>query len=490
MTSPARYDADEIFALIEAQVALGMRRPGSPEDARNEDFIEEKLRAYGLENVRREPIPITHHQATRWSLEIGPQGAHRALTSFPIAYTAFTPPGGIEAHVVVADPGRSDEAGPHWAGKIVLTEIRFPPLDASLLTKISLGYHDPENSLAEVNHPATWVRQGWHLYRQAAQHGAVGFLAVVRDQPGGTCEMYAPYGFREADILDKPIPGLWLRRDDGPALLEAARRGDVSARIVHEGVREPATTHNIVGEIPGGGETDEVMVLHCHHDTPFVSPVEDGSGVAVVLAMAREIARSRLLKRRLVVLLTAGHFYGSIGTRTFIERHRKDLIPRVALEMTIEHIALEAKEKDGVLVATGRAEPTGVFVPFNREVAALVLERIRACDLRGAVLLPPEGPLGDFPPTDGGDWYEAGVPLINVISDPVYLLTSDDALRWVDRPRLATMAETMTQVLETLDGVSKAELAEVDAPLYRLGMIALKHISRAKNTGFGRRPVY
>lgn len=52
------------------------------------------------------------------------------------------------------------------------------------------------------------------------------------------------------------------------------------------------------------------------------------------------------------------------------------------------------------------------------------------------------------------------------------------------------MAEAMTRVLERLDGAPRRTLAHMGTPLYRLAMIALRRVSRAKTTGFGRRPVY
>ncbi|MCC7111979.1 MAG: hypothetical protein IT382_21975 [Deltaproteobacteria bacterium] len=57
-----------------------------------------------------------------------------------------------------------------------------------------------------------------------------------------------------------------------------------------------------------------------------------------------------------------------------------------------------------------------------------------------AFLLRPEGPLGPYPPTDGGDWCEAGVPLVNFISNPVYLVNSEDDLSWMMESRLARIA--------------------------------------------------
>lgn len=302
--------------------------------------------------------------------------------------------------------------------------------------------------------------------------------------------MYAPYGFRESDILDKPIPGCWIRRDDGPPVIELARSGRGQARLLSTGTREPGITHNVVGEIPGRG-SDELMVLSCHHDSPFTSPVEDGSGVAVVLALAQHFARAQKLRRRLVVLLSAGHFYGSIGTRTFIREHRAELLRRAAIEISIEHIAREAVEDGaGRLVATGLPEPTGVFVPHDPAVAKLVLESLRAFDVRRSVLLPSEGPLGDYPPTDGGDWYHAGIPVINCISNPVYLLTNDDALQWVDKPRMAAMARAFERILCELDSVPREQIAARGSLGRRLLLKAMRRVATAKTTAFGLKPVY
>lgn len=82
------------------------------------------------------------------------------------------------------------------------------------------------------------------------------------------------------------------------------------------------------GEI--AGQNDEIVILHCHHDSPFKSPVEDASGCAVVLALAKHFAKERDNKRKIVILFTSGHFYGSLGTRTFIRNHLNDIVPKVA----------------------------------------------------------------------------------------------------------------------------------------------------------------
>lgn len=483
------YDADEIFGWVEDQARMGARRPGCAGGHANEAYLEQKLRDFGLEQVRAEPIPIMHWSADEASLAVGRTGALEPLEAFPIPYVMHTPPEGLVAPLVWADP-KALRHKADWTGRVVVTEIGFPDLDLELLLRVGLGLHDPDDTARLVDHPATWVRLGWHLYHLAARRGALGFIGILRDQPGGSCRMFAPYGFKEHDIMGKPLPGFWVSKRDGARLKELAQSDYGLAQLHLTGLRQPGLTHNIVGEVPGDGSTDEVMVLSCHHDAPFVSPVEDGSGVAVVLALARHFAAARPLARKLIVVLSAGHFYGSIGTRTFIREH-PEVVRRAAVEISIEHVAHEAHEDaTGALVPTGRPEATGVFVPLNRAVADTVLSALRQHDVRRSVLLPAEGPLGPYPPTDGGDWYEAGVPVVNHICNPVYLLTDDDALHWVDKPRLPKVAAAFTDILTHLDVMPRNQIAGVDSKAYHLLMKLLRQVAFHKTTRFGLTPVY
>lgn len=105
-------------------------------------------------------------------------------------------------------------------------------------------------------------------------------------------------------------------------------------------------------------------------------------------------------------------------------------------------------------------------------------------------LLPPEGPLGDYPPTDGGDWYEAGVPLINIISNPVYLLNEEDDLEWVLQERLPKVAGTLAEIVRKTDDLSKEVIARVEFSGFKLKMKIIKNIVRMKTSKMGTRPVY
>jgi hypothetical protein len=482
------FDKSLMMEWIKEMSDFGPRRAGSPAGHKNEDYLMGQLRNFGLENVHKEPIPIIYRETDKAVLEVDEGEGFKQLKAQWIPYCAYTPDQGIEGDLVYADPEKFFQSG-DWKGKIVLTDISFPVLDVKLISKFSLGQYDPQGNMLDIKHPATWVRLNWHFYRKAFEKGAIGFIGILKDQPGGSYRMYAPYGFKEKDILDKPLPGFWVSRDDGPRLRELAKKGKTRVRITHTGGHKPETTNNIVGEIPG--QNDEIVIVHCHHDSPFRSPVEDASGCAVVLALAKHFAEKRDNKRKILILFTAGHFYGSIGTRTFIREHLKDIVPKVALEITIEHVAKEAVENtNGELVYSGQPEGTGIFVPFNKGMVDAVLESVEKNSVDRVFLLPPEGPLGDYPPTDGGDWYEAGVPLINIISNPVYLLNEEDDMEWVMEERLPKVAGAVADMVRKTDKMSKESIGMVEFSSFKLKMKVIKQLVKMKTTRLGTRPVY
>jgi len=482
------FDQSVMMGWIRDMSSFGPRRAGSPAGHKNENYLLKHLKDFGLENVHEEPIPITYRETIKGLLEVDEGGGYKPLNAQWIPYSAYTPDQGIEGDLVYADPKRFFQTG-DWKGKIVLTDICFPDLNVKQIAQFSLGEYDPEGTLFDINHPATWVRINWHFYKKAKQKGAIGFIGILRDQPGGSYQMYAPYGFKEKDILDKPLPGFWVSKNDGPKLRKLAKKGDTRVRLTHTGLQKPETTSNILGEIPG--KSDEIVILHCHHDSPFKSPVQDASGCSVILALAKQFAQKRNNKRKILVLFTAGHFYGSIGTRTFIKTHIKDIVPRVALEISVEHIAKEAVENaDGELVASGQPEGTGFFVPFNKDMVKVVLNSVEKNSVDRVFLIPPEGPLGDFPPTDGGDWYEAGVPVVNIISNPVYLLNDGADLEWVMEDRLPKMAGAIAEIVNKSDNMAKDSIAREEMRGFKLKMKIIKQIVKMKTTRFGTRPVY
>lgn len=469
---------DEIFRWIEEMYSIGPRRAGTAGGHRCEDYLANALSEIGFSDIKKDPIPMRVWEAEDYALSLNSCGAREEIPSHYIPYTAFTGDDGVEGQLLYATTADAAlRRNERWDGRIVVAAIKFPKLDVSLYEKFAFYKHDPDDTLGDASHRAPWIRLNWSLYREAVKRGAAGFIGILANHYEGGQNYYAPYGFKEKDIHDKPIPGFWVDRVVGEKIRALAKKGRSSASMKLTGSLKPGVTHNVIGKLDG--ETDETFIIGCHHDAPFSSAVEDASGCSVALAAARHFAEARELKRTLVVAFTAGHFYGSIGTRSFIERADKKQLDNVALEYHVEHIGLEAVAKPGGLELTGRPEFTGAFASFNRKIIRALKESLVSEGLTRSLIFPAEGIFGDYPPTDGGDFHQAGVPIINTITPPIYLLNSEDTLEMVAKERLAPTARAIIRVLRNLDDVPLARLKKNDYPLRSLLMKNLGRVIAA-----------
>ena len=281
--------------------------------------------------------------------------------------------------------------------------------------------------------------------------GAVGFVGVLRDYPGDSKDYYMPY-----DGLARPIPGVWVRGSDGARLRGLAARGPLRARLEVEAIRETITCENVVGELPGAD--DDVVIVGSHHDGPWASAVEDGSGIALVVAQAAYWSRLPRSERphRLVFLLNAGHMSGGAGVHAFIARHR-DALARVVLELHLEHAANEFAERDGVPSATGHPEARWWFTSRIPRLEDAVRHAIEAEGLTRSLVLPPDV-FGPHPTTDGGPFHLEGVPLVNFLTAPFYLFDALDTLDKIHRPSLVPVTRAAVRIVESTAGVSAAAM--------------------------------
>jgi hypothetical protein len=94
------------------------------------------------------------------------------------------------------------------------------------------------------------------------------------------------------DLWNIRAPSGWIKYGDWIKIKEAQRRGGAKAEI-----RVPARIgcglhRNIIGELPGANP-DKLLMVTAHYDT-VMSPgfIDDGSGVAAVLAMAHAFAKA------------------------------------------------------------------------------------------------------------------------------------------------------------------------------------------------------
>lgn len=113
------------------------------------------------------------------------------------------------------------------------------------------------------------------------------------------------------------------------AFLEAWKwreRGATRARFRVVGGPRPATSSNVVAELPGSDPSAGVIYLGAHHDTQAdsVGADDNGSAVAGVLELARVLMP--LERRRTIRLISFGaEEQLSVGSSAYVRRHRENL---------------------------------------------------------------------------------------------------------------------------------------------------------------------
>jgi len=444
---------EAIAAWIGEVFAQGIRRPGYPADEWAEGWCAERFRALGLEAVRCEPIEVRRWEPTAWSLSAtDAAGTTTEIGCFPLPYAAPTPPGGLDLDLAAFDPAEPGAV----AGRAALYGVRLTRLPANLLLGGGSAPGDPAELARRVVDPGSTLGDPHILpfgpeiqdvTAAATAAGAAAFVGVLDGYPGDSHDYYVPY-----DAVDRPLPAVWISGSAGDRLRAALAAGPVRVRLRVEAACTTVTSHNVVGELPGAD--DEVVMIGSHHDGPWSSAVEDGSGIALVLAQAAYWAAQPPERRphRLVFLLHGGHMAGGAGLHAYIDAHRADLAG-VVLEVHLEHAALEVGD-DG---PTGRPVPRWWFTTRNPGLEAAVLDALTTEALHRSMLMAPDA-IGPQPPTDGGHYHAAGVPIVNFLAAPFYLFDAMDTLDKIDGDNLVPITRAAIRIVASTAGTTAAAM--------------------------------
>jgi hypothetical protein len=450
--------SDEIFSWIRTICQTPHRRPGTPEGHQAEEWVTKTLKELGLENVTIDYIPITVWNAERWSLKVN----GKEVPSFFVVNTGFTGPEGINAPLVYIGEGtQKDFSKVDVSGKIAIADVPFPYIPTGILMNFlkilgaSYIISDPTHSLTlRTGQYLNFVRQNFiggstianapssDVYWQACKKGARAICLILKDQPSNSNSHYGPY-----DGIMKPMPGLWIGKHDGMELRKRAEAG-ASASLILEGKVGPGKMHNVWGILPG--MSNEIVMITSHHDAPFKGAIEDGAGVAQVLAQVK--AWSKVPKdkraRTLVFVVDAGHFYGSQGAHAFARQHA-DLMKRTKVLITLEHLcAKEVIEKRKEYVSTKNMALTVMFTSTNPITIATVINALKKKPAKMTVPIPADL-IAPAPTSDAAGYViEAGVPVISWIGCPYYLLDEHDTLDNVAKDELRPICETISELVK------------------------------------------
>ena len=303
-------DSHAFQYLTELSDDIGARVTGSPSERKAEEWGVGKMKAMGLENVHKEK-----YQLWRGWTRGTAQGelllpVRRPLHVDAMGWTGSTPAGGAEGEVVAANLFDIEEEAKHTSrlsGKIVLVVMKgAPKKDVDSLFAI---YGD--------------------FLKAASKAGAV---AVIGGQGGSKA---VGMNLTHTGILgfdaDFAMPVLSLTAEDQGQLeryVENGKKVRVRFNVQNTFTSGPVESANVVGEIRGRENPEQVLVVGAHLDSWDLSEgtTDNGTGSASVLASAEAIVRSGMRPRRTIrFVLFTGEEQGLDGSFAYMKQHQSEM---------------------------------------------------------------------------------------------------------------------------------------------------------------------
>jgi hypothetical protein len=432
--APEPPTQDEVFGYTSDVYNLGIRRPGWPAAEQARDYVVSRLESFGFQEVRVEPYTFDLWKESAWSLTVDPSGEAWQPETFFYPYSGPTAPEGVEGQMVyVGEPTEENFAAADVAGKIVVVDLPPTNIGWDEMKLFTFLAYDPDRTAEGWSHP---YPIGWPVLEAsdlAEAHGAAGLVGILHDYPAmGVFSYYAPY---DGEI--RPVPGLYVRDEDGQKLIDAIQSGATRARLVLDATvsRGGGMAWTVYGVLPG--RRDGIVMIHTHYDAPWRSGIEDSAGVGMVLGLARYYAELPAEAREHTMIFYFGgtHMIGARANTAFMEAHAGDVMSKLVVDIAIEHIA---DDYNPPAAPSGLAEPRGNFIYENPVMVSALAGSVASHRTYRTLLFPTGTPLGV--PTDAGMFAEAGYPVSSLISGPVWLFDDDDTLERVALKELAPLS--------------------------------------------------
>jgi carboxypeptidase Q len=284
--------------LAEMTDTYGNRLSGSENLGRAVIWAAEAMKKDGLDNVRTEKVMVPKWTRGRESAEIVDPPRH-PLTILGLGGTVATPPGGLEADVLVVES---------------FNELRMHAADAK--GKIVL-FNQPFTNYADT------VSYRTGSARAGAQAGAVAVL--VRSI--GPVGLRTPHTGSVQYQSDLPqIPAASVTGEDANRIARLTARGrKVRVHLTLDGRSDgDAESANVVAEIRGREKPEEVVVLGGHIDSWDVGAgaSDDGVGCVITWEALRLMKKLGIQPRRTVrLVLWTNEENGTRGAAAYAEKY-------------------------------------------------------------------------------------------------------------------------------------------------------------------------
>lgn len=335
--------------LTELSDTVGGRVTGTAEAQKAIDWGIAKMRGIGLENVHPE----------KWQLWRGwKRGSADAELLTPLrhklhvdsmGWTGSTAPSGAEGEVVpvnLFDLDREIRGVSRLKGKVALVVTKGMPKKGADMIFVQFGD-----------------------FLRAA--GKAGTLAVIGGQGGSKA---SGMNLTHTGILgfdaDFAIPVVSMTAEDQGQLeryVDAGLKPRVRFNIQNTFTNGPVESANVVGEIRGRENPEQVFVVGAHLDSWDLAEgsTDNGTGSASVLAAADVIVRSGVKPRRTIrFVLFTGEEQGLDGSFAYVKQHKGELANHLG-DLVLD----EGQGPVSDFQLGGRDDLVESFQPFSKSLA-------------------------------------------------------------------------------------------------------------------------
>jgi Zn-dependent M28 family amino/carboxypeptidase len=344
-------DSHAFQYLTELSDDIGARVTGTPAERKAEDWGVAKMKAIGLENVHKEKYQLwrgwTRGAAQGELLE----PMRKPLHVDAMGWTGSTQAGGVEGEVATVNLFDIEEEVKHasrLSGKIVMVVMQGEPKKSGDVLFAIFG----------------------DFLKAAGKAGAV---AVIGGQGGAKA---SGMNLTHTGILgfdaDFAIPVLSMTAEDQGQLeryVESGKKVRVRFNVQNTFSNGPVEAANVVGEIRGRENPEQVLVVGAHLDSWDLSEgaTDNGTGSASVLASAEAIVRSGMRPRRTIrFVLFTGEEEGLDGSFAYMKQHQSEMANHLG-DLVLDEGQGPVKE----FMLGGRDDLVASFRPFAQSLSSI-----------------------------------------------------------------------------------------------------------------------
>ena len=277
-----------MWADFQSLCDLGGRLAGSASEAAALAFTRQRLASVPGAKVRDDPVEYPGWRCRTAQLTNAVTGV--SLQCTPLLGTASA--AGLVAEVLDLGLGRPEDFDRHAnriRGRIVMVRHEYPFATGHVHRRVKLGL--------------------------AQQMGAVGFLIAYPERGVGAVSGSSGRNGGAG------IPALGIGAEAAKAFCRSPDDTLPTARMVIDGDDHPARTRMLIGDLPGRGLDWIVVSTHIDGHPHGESAMDNATGVAVALGLARLLAPHLSgCPRGLRICLFSAEEWGLIGSRIWLER--------------------------------------------------------------------------------------------------------------------------------------------------------------------------